>query len=145
MKFLLLTMICLSSFNSFAIEFSGKEAVFTKTQSPGFALPEYQNFQKCEIYRYKVVKTMGVGQMQTTEEKRIKLAGPALKLMKDVIDASRSVSRGPTDGQTTSYSFASVEDNTTNILTFSQTGFQVIETEGSASRLLKNFIDKICK
>ena len=65
MKTLFILALGLFSINSFALEYSSKVPVFTKLETPGFAPAEYQNSQKCEIYRYKVVKTMGVGPMQT--------------------------------------------------------------------------------
>lgn len=146
MKSLLIVAATLLSFNAFAeIQYSNKSPLFTKTQSPGFAPPQFQNFEKCEVYRYQIIKTQGVGQLKTVEYKRIKLDGPSLRLMTNALNADQVRTQGPTDIPSTTYSFGYVEDNETKRFVFSQKGTRNIETNGQAAQVLKNFINKICK
>lgn len=145
MKSLILIGIGLISLNASALEFSAKSPLFTKNQTPGFAPPQYQLSEKCEVYRYKVVKTKGVGSLKSTEQKSVKLEGPALKLLADVLAADQVTTPGPSDVPATTYSFSYVEENTTKSYVFSKKGFSNIETQGSSAQLLKNFIDKICR
>lgn len=142
-------LLALAGLLSAPLALSASQALITKTNSPGFTLPEYTRFESCEVFMNKVVITQRFGFPEQLGFSKREVRPIALDAaVRNVIDVARSEQLIKNDNFLCDAPSTSVQftGNPESLVLFSSggCGSPRLDRQGPASQMLKELVDQYC-
>jgi len=143
---IILIMGILISMNALGSQLPYNGPLMSKVKTPGFPLPLNWSYSECQIFGNKVRIQERIYLVTTVREIKLEISGPIYKLIQKVYLAPKERGIGQTDIHSETYRvFVTKGAANGRPIIFYQTGTRPILTKTSEAKLLKEFIDKVCK